>query len=81
MVKLLKNTQLKTIYAMTAWITRIKSTDVLQLFSITINPTTEKTVITITVAYISIISNVFIVIIYAIRISLTLKINTTEIAK
>ncbi|WP_241360903.1 hypothetical protein, partial [Escherichia coli] len=40
---------------MTAWITRIKSTDVLQLFSITINPTTEKTVITITAAYISII--------------------------
>lgn len=74
MVKLLKNTQLKTIYAMTAWITRMKSTDVLQLFSIAINPATEKTVITITAIYISIAIN-------SIRISLTLKINTTEIAK
>lgn len=88
MVKLLKtesailwNTQLKTICAMTAWIIRIKTTDILQLFSIAIHPTTEKTIITITAAYISIISNVFIVIIYAIRISLTFKINTTEIAK
>ena len=66
---------------MTAWIIRIKTTDILQLFSIAIHPTTEKTIITITAAYISIISNVFIVIIYAIRISLTFKINTTEIAK
>ncbi len=53
----------------------MKSEDVLQLFSIAINPATEKTVITITAIYISI------VIIYSVRISLTFKINTTEIAK
>ena len=82
MVKLLKiesailwNNQLKTICAMTAAIIRMKSADVLQLFSIAINPATEKNVITITATYISI------VIIYSVRISLTLKINTTEIAK
>ena len=60
---------------MTAAIIRMKSADVLQLFSIAINPATEKNVITITATYISI------VIIYSVRISLTLKINTTEIAK
>ena len=60
---------------MTAAIIRMKSADVLQLFSIEINPATEKNVITITATYISI------VIIYSVRISLTLKINTTEIAK
>lgn len=60
---------------MTAAIIRMKSADVLQLFSNAINPATEKNVITITATYISI------VIIYSVRISLTLKINMTEIAK